>query len=97
MALTSLVPTTSSQPRAATQPASIPVLPAVDLNLGTVTFQTPNGHRIYWTPEPAQLVRALSEAVRPAQWIPAIGTLVITVAQTGIRAGRGRGFRLSAH
>ncbi|WP_288025049.1 hypothetical protein [Arthrobacter sp.] len=81
----------------AKRPEGIPVLPAVDINLGSVTFFTPGGHRQYWSAEPAELVNALTEAVRPAQWIPEIGTLVVTVAQTGVRAGRRLGFRLAAH
>ncbi|MGO4382776.1 hypothetical protein [Specibacter sp. RAF43] len=79
------------------RPASIPVLPVVDVNLGTVSFFTPSGHRLYWSAEPAELIAALAQAVRPAQWVPEIGTLVVTVAQTGVRSGRGLGFRLAAH
>ena len=78
------------------RPEGIPVLPAVDVNLGTVTFFTPGGHHQYWSAEPAELVNALAQAVRAAQWIPEIGTLVVTVAQTGVRAGRRLGFRLAA-
>ncbi|MET4004735.1 MULTISPECIES: hypothetical protein [Arthrobacter] len=82
---------------AVTRPQGISVLPAVDVNLGAVTFLTPSGHRAYYSAEPSQLVSALTQAVRPARWIPEIGTLVITVAQTGARAGRHVGFRLSAY
>lgn len=78
-------------------PSGIPVLPAVDSNLGTVTFTTPTGWHTYWSPEPATLLDALARAVRPARWVPEIGTLVVTVAHTGVRSGRGLGFRLSAH
>lgn len=81
---------------AATNPG-IPVLPAVDVNLGSVTFQTPAGFRAYYSAEPELLVEALGQAVRPARWIPEIGTLVVTVAQTGVRAGRRVGFRLAAY
>ncbi|WP_146238819.1 hypothetical protein [Arthrobacter livingstonensis] len=81
----------------AQRPEGIPVLPAVDVNLGSVTFFTPSGHHLYWSAEPAELVNSLAQAVRPAQWIPEIGTLVVTVAQTGLRAGRRLGFRLAAH
>lgn len=73
----------------------IPVLPAVDINLGTVSFVTPHGHRTLWSSEPAQLVDALGQAVCPPRWIPELGTLVVTVAQTGVRTGRGLGFRLT--
>ncbi|MHA7306927.1 hypothetical protein ACX80E_17115 [Arthrobacter sp. TMN-49] len=78
-------------------PLSIPVLPAVDVNLGTVTFCTPAGHFAYFCQDPARLVGALAAAVRPAHWIPELGTLVVTVAQTGSRAGRRLGFRLASH
>jgi hypothetical protein len=83
---------------AATPPASgVPVLPAVDTNLGTVAFFTPTGHHTYFSAEPIHLVEALTQAVRPARWIPEIGTLVVTVAQTGVRAGRGLGFKLQRY
>ncbi|POH60205.1 hypothetical protein [Arthrobacter glacialis] len=75
-------------------PNGIPVLPAVDVNLGTVTFFTPTGHRAYFSADPALLVDALAAAVRPAHWIAELGTLVVTVAQTGSRAGRRLGFKL---
>lgn len=74
----------------------IPVLPSVDVSRGAVSFQTPNGFHDYQTQEPQQLATALTQAVRPARWIPELGTLVITVAQSGVRAGRNVGFRLSA-
>jgi len=86
-----------AQPAQSPRPAGIPVLPAVDVNLGTVTFFTPNGHQLFWSGEPGDLVTALSQAVRPAQWIPEIATLVVTVAQTGVRSGRRLGFRLATH
>lgn len=95
MTITAVNPTVRTQQ--ARRPDGIPVLPAVDVNLGSVTFVTPGGHRLYWTAEPAELVNALTQAVRPAQWIPEIGTLVVTVAQTGVRTGRRLGFRLAAH
>ncbi len=79
------------------QKQGVPVLPAVDVNLGTVTFLTPYGHQAYYSEEPSQLISALTQAVVPARWIPEIGTLVVTVAQTGVRAGRRVGFRLSAY
>jgi len=77
--------------------AGVPVLPAVDVNLGSVSFLTPTGHHSYLCPDPALLVDALAAAVRPARWVAGIGTLVVTVAQTGTRAGRGLGFRLEAY
>ena len=77
--------------------AGIPVLPAVDVNLGTVAFLSPFGHQLFWSGEPAELVAALSQAVRPAQWIRESDTLVVTVAQTGERSGRRLGFRLVGH
>ncbi|ALV44326.1 hypothetical protein SAMN04489740_2310 [Arthrobacter alpinus] len=94
MTLTSVAPAIK---RPSTRTSGIPVLPAVDINLGAVTFFTPTGHHAYFSPEAVELVDALERAVRPALWIPEIGTLVITVAQTGVRAGRGLGFRLSAY
>ncbi|UIK89178.1 hypothetical protein [Arthrobacter polaris] len=94
MTFTKVAPANTLEPRVGARPSGIPVLPAVDVNLGTVTFHTPSGHHAYWSAEPTQLVQALTQAVRPAQWIPEIGTLVITVAQTGIRSGRGLGFKL---
>lgn len=75
----------------------IPVLPAVDVNLGSVTFRTPSGNHAYWSAEASELVTALGQSVRSAQWIPELGTLVVTVAQTGVRAGRRLGFRLSSY
>ena len=81
----------------APQTRGISVLPAVDAHLGAVTFQTPRGHHKYWSPEPEQLISALACAVRPARWLPEIRTLVVTVAQSGVPAGRGIGFRLSAY
>ena len=86
-------PATRPRPR----PAGIPVLPAVDVNLGTVAFLSPFGHQLFWSGEPAELVAALSQAVRPAQWIRESDTLVVTVAQTGERSGRRLGFRLVGH
>ncbi|MCQ9164469.1 MULTISPECIES: hypothetical protein [unclassified Arthrobacter] len=88
-------PATGAQAAARRRPEGIPVLPAVDTNLGSVTFFTPGGHRQYWSAEPAELLDALARAVRPAQWIPEIGTLVVTVAQTGVRSGHRIGFRLA--
>lgn len=94
MSLTSAAPAIKRQPTRATE---IPVLPAVDANLGAVTFFTPTGYHAYYSPEPSELISALDRAVRPATWIPEIGTLVVTVAQNGVRAGRRLGFRLSAY
>lgn len=95
-AMTSI--TASATPRQApARTSGIPVLPAVDQNLGAVTFRTPGGFHAYFTAEPQQLVEALGQAVRPARWIPEIGTLVVTVAQTGVRTGRGLGFRLASY
>lgn len=94
MTFTSVAPATR---RKIARPTSIPVLPAVDTNLGSVSFATPGGYHQYWSAEPGELVDALTQAVRPAQWIPEIATLVVTVAQTGIRAGRRIGFGLTAH
>lgn len=94
MTFTSVAPATR---RNIARPTSIPVLPAVDLNLGSVSFATPGGYHQYWSGEPVELLEALTQAVRPAQWIPEIATLVVTVAQTGVRAGRRIGFGLTAH
>lgn len=77
-------------------PVAIPVLPAVDVQAGAVTFMTPGRYHQYWSAEPAELNAVLDQAVRAAQWMPEIGTLVVTVAQTGVRAGRRIGFRLTA-
>jgi hypothetical protein len=74
----------------------IPVLPAVDANLGTVVFAAPGGWQRYWTPDPGQLVDALSKAVSSARWLPESRTLVVTVAANGVRQGRGLGFLLTA-
>ena len=76
---------------------AISVLPAVDEHAGVVTFMTPGRHHQYHSAEPIELNAALDQAVRPAQWMPEIATLVVTVAQTGVRAGRRIGFRLTAH
>lgn len=81
----------------ATTNPGIPVLPAVDVNLGSVRFLTPSGHHAYWSAEASELVAALGQSVRAAQWIPELGTLVVTVAQTGVRTGRRLGFRLSRY
>lgn len=89
---------TVNRARPTAPPATgIPVLPAVDVNLGAVTFFTPSGHHSYFCAKPSLLVEALASAVRPARWIPEIGTLVITVAHTGSRAGRGLGFKLESY
>ena len=95
MTVSSLNRTLQARPQR--RPDGIPVLPAVDVNLGTVSFFTPSGHKLFWSGDASGLVEALTQAVRPAQWIPEIGTLVVTVAQTGVRSGRRLGFRLSAH
>ena len=97
MALLSANPSHHVQPTTRPRQAGIPVLPAVDINLGTVTFASPFGHQECWSGEPAELVEALSQAVRPAQWIREIKTLEVTVAQTGERSGRRLGFRLVSH
>lgn len=80
-----------------TNPHGIPVLPAVDVNLGAVNFFTPAGHRAYFCADPVLLVEALAAAVRPAHWIGELETLVVTVAQTGSRAGRRLGFKLEKY
>ncbi|NVM93784.1 hypothetical protein G6034_02455 [Arthrobacter sp. AETb3-4] len=90
------IPSNRTATRAATPAQGIPVLPAVDINYGTVTFFTPSGHHSHWSAEPGLLVDALAQAVRSPQWIPEIGTLVITVAETGVRSGRRLGFKLQA-
>lgn len=94
MIATYVVPASRQPP---TRPSSISVLPAVDVILGSVTFATPGGYHRYQCPAPEELANALAHAVRPAQWIPEIGTLVITVAQTRVKAGRRIGFGLTAH
>lgn len=101
IAMSSSTPVTPRQRQNVGQSApakstGIPVLPSVDVSRGAVSFQTPNGFHDYQTQEPQQLATALTQAVRPARWIPELGTLVITVAQSGVRAGRNVGFRLSA-
>lgn len=95
MTFSSVAP--AQRAKASNNPNGIPVLPAVDVNLGTVAFFTPAGHRAYFYADPARLVGALTAAVRPARWIPELGTLVVTVAQTGSRAGRGLGFKLESY
>lgn len=77
------------------KPQGVPVLPAVDVNLGTVTFRTPTGFSSYWSADARLLVEALGQAVCPPHWIPELATLVVTVAQTGVRTGRRIGFRLA--
>lgn len=95
-AMTSITAPTAPR-QAAARTSGIPVLPAVDQNLGAVTFRTPAGFHAYFTAEPQRLVEALGQAVTAARWIPEIGTLVVTVAQTGVRTGRGLGFRLATY
>ncbi|ALE93896.1 hypothetical protein AOC05_01810 [Arthrobacter alpinus] len=87
----------NAAPRTAPPSAGIPVLPAVDVNLGAVTFFTPRGHHSYFCAAPALLVDALAAAVRAARWVPEIGTLVVTMAQTGSRESRSLGFKLEKY
>lgn len=89
-------PTTAQRSARAGTPLAIPVLPAVDIQSGAVTFMTPGGFHQYCSAQAAELNAALDQAVRAAQWLPEIGTLVVTVAQTGVRAGRRIGFLLTA-
>ena len=96
-AMTFISAAQAQRAKTATNPNGIPVLPAVDVNLGTVTFSPPPGTAPISPPNRALLVDALTQAVRPARWIPELATLVITVAQTGSRAGRGLGFKLEAY
>ncbi|MFC8302798.1 hypothetical protein ACFUCV_03840 [Specibacter sp. NPDC057265] len=87
---------TRHRPASAGEPIAIPVLPAVEVQSGAVTFMTPGRFHQYWSAEASELNAALDQAVRAAQWMPQIGTLVVTVAQTGVRSGRRIGFRLAA-
>lgn len=96
MRRSSISATPAARPAPAAKHHGIPVLPAVDANLGTVVFAAPGGWQRYWTPDPRRLVDALSQAVSAARWLPESRTLVVMVAATGQRQGRGLGFLLTA-
>ena len=55
-AMTFISAAPAQRAKAPANPHGIPVLPAVDVNLGTVTFFTPAGHRAYFYADPARLV-----------------------------------------
>ncbi len=70
------------------------VLPAVEVNLGTVAFLHDGEWRSFWVAEPAALLSALANPVQPSRWHPEQSTLTVTVARTGCRAGEERVFPL---
>ncbi|MBO1266719.1 hypothetical protein [Arthrobacter cavernae] len=69
------------------EPASVRVIPGVDLLLGTVTFIVDGELVRHWHHEPRLIADALSQSVRPARWFPATQTLSLTVAARGRQAG----------
>ncbi|MFE4198048.1 hypothetical protein ACFRJ9_19505 [Paenarthrobacter sp. NPDC056912] len=73
---------------------AVAVIPAVDLVLGTVTITTHGGSARFQHPEPRMIERALARAVRSTRWCEASGTLTVTVAAPGQRAGSERHFQL---
>lgn len=70
------------------------VLPSLEVNLGTVAFCSNGRWHSFWVAEPAALLTALANPVRPSHWNPAEATLTVTVAQTGEREGLEKVFRL---
>ncbi|UXM92766.1 hypothetical protein [Paenarthrobacter sp. JL.01a] len=75
--------------------ATVKVIPAVDLYLGTVTIPTRNRTLCFLCTQTAQIAEALARAVRPSTWCGASGTLTVTVAAAGQREGRPCTFILS--
>lgn len=69
------------------EPASVRVIPGVDLVLGTVTFVVDGELERHWHHEPRLIADALSQSVRPARWFPATQMLSLTVAARGRQAG----------
>ncbi|MGG5171768.1 hypothetical protein ACQR35_06260 [Pseudarthrobacter sp. J1738] len=80
----------------ASQPTTVPVLPAVDLNLGTVTIWRSSGSQRYWCAEPKELARALNNAVAQPGWDEVNAVLTVRVAAIGHRRGKPLSFTLKA-
>jgi hypothetical protein len=74
---------------------TVPVIPAVDLFLGTVTITTKARTGKFAYPEPQLIAQALAKAILPTRWCEASRTLTVTVAAVGKRAGLQRHFTLS--
>lgn len=68
-------------------PAPVTVMPALDINLGTVQFPVHGDWHRYWYHEPRALELALSRAVRPPRWDPSTEILTVNVAATGNTSG----------
>lgn len=74
----------------------ISILPAIDLNDGTIAFALPSGWTRYFHPEPAAVAAALRQAIKPAQWNPYLEVLTITIASEENRSGEAAHFSLTA-
>ncbi|WP_427016575.1 hypothetical protein ACQCSX_17860 [Pseudarthrobacter sp. P1] len=81
-------------PSAASAPAGVRTLPAVDALLGTVEFRLGRSWCRWWCTDPAALGAALDRAVAPPRWHAASATLAVAVAATGRRSGVELHFRL---
>ncbi|MFF2843931.1 hypothetical protein [Paenarthrobacter sp. NPDC057981] len=75
--------------------ATVKVIPAVDLYLGTVTILARNRPVCFRHPQSREIAAALAQAVRPSTWCEDSGTLTVTVAAAGQREGRPCTFILS--
>ena len=76
-----------------TEARSIPVIPGVDLVLGTVTLFVNGGMSRFRHPEARVIAAALAQAVRPSRWCEESRTLTVTVAALGRTSGLERHFR----
>ncbi|MET4621708.1 hypothetical protein ABIE18_003174 [Arthrobacter sp. 2762] len=72
---------------------TVPVIPGVDLVLGTVTLFVNGGLSRFRHHEAHLIAKALAQAVRPSRWCDSSRTLTVTVAALGRPAGLERHFR----
>lgn len=70
------------------------VLPAVEVNLGTVAFMADGDWHSFWVAEPAALLSALANSVRASRWDAEQLTLTVAVARSGLRSGHELSFAL---
>jgi len=76
-----------------TEAPTVPVIPGVDLVLGTVTLFVNGGMSRFRHPEARVIAAALAQAVRPSRWCEESRTLTVTVAALGRTSGLERHFR----
>ena len=87
------VTTPSQSTPTKTEAPTVPVIPGVDLVLGTVTLFLNGGLARFRHPEARLLAHALAQAVRPSRWCEESRTLTVTVAALGRTSGLERHFR----